>query len=86
MLVIHTKSQYQYLYIQKITHVFNNIYKNKHFHVSNTHFNKKQYAHKHRNKHYHHHQNQEQALTSRLPSPSKPNTETNIYRRLTFHE
>jgi len=32
------------------------------------------------------HQNQEQALASRLSSPSKPNIETSIYRRLTFRE
>ena len=32
------------------------------------------------------HQNQEWVLASRLPSPSKPNTETSIYRRLTFCE
>ena len=86
MLVIRTKYQYQYLYIQKITHVLSNIHRKKHFHVSNTHITKKQYTHKHRNMHCHHHQNQERALASRLPSPLKPNTKTSIYRRLTFHE
>ncbi|KAL2990256.1 hypothetical protein AAZX31_11G187900 [Glycine max] len=86
MLVIRTKYQYQYLYIQKITHVLSNIHRKKHFHVSNTHITKKQYTHKHRNMHYHHHQNQERALASRLPSPLKPNTKTSIYRRLIFRE
>ena len=76
MLVIRTKYQYQYLYIQKITHVLSNIHRKKHFHVSNTHITKKQYTHKHRNMHCHHHQNQERALASRLPSPLKPNTKT----------
>ena len=76
MLVIRTKSHYQYLYIQKITHVFSNIHRNMYFHVSNTHI-------KTRNGN---HQNQERALTSRLPSPSKPNSEANIYRRLTFRD
>ena len=47
MLVLRTKSQY--LYIHKITHVFSNIHKNKHFHVSNTHINKKQYVHQNEN-------------------------------------
>ena len=83
MLVIRTKSQYQYLYIQEITHVFSNIHKNKHFRVSNTHINKKQYTHQTRTEN---HQNQERALASHLPSSSKPNTETSIYRKLTFHE
>jgi len=32
------------------------------------------------------HQNQERALASRLPSPSKLNTGTNIYGRLTFRD
>ena len=83
MLVIYTKSKYQYLYIQKITHVFSNIHRSKHFMLVICTLTR---SHMHIKMRTRNHQNQEWALASRLSSPSKPNTETSIYRRLTFRE